>query len=400
MKTKLLALSLFAFTAAAVAFYPVQKSIGTIEPTTIIKPPPVITNERPKVEVVFVLDTTGSMSGLIKAAKEKIWSIANTMANSPQAPEIKIGLIAYRDRGDAYITQITDLSSDLDSMYATLLDFQAGGGGDGPESVNQALYEAVHNISWSQDNSAYKAIFLIGDAPPHMDYQDEMQYPESIKVAQQRGIIVNTIQCGQNQGTIRPWQQIAQLGVGEYFQIEQGGNAVAIDTPFDRSIAELSVKLDDTRLYYGDEALKAAKKRKTVATQKLHREASVASRARRAAFNVSKSGESNLLGENELVEEVMSGRIELDDIDSEQLPASIQAMEPEEQRAVIAEKAEQRQELKQQIATLTKKRNVYLKEKVDKMGGAKASLDHKIYSAVRKQAKNKGLDYMREDAVY
>ena len=93
---------------------------------------------QPKIEVVFVLDTTGSMSGLINAAKEKIWSIAGTMAQASTAPQIKMGLVAYRDRGDAYITKSIDLSDDLDSMYSKLMDFRANGGGDGPET-NEAV---------------------------------------------------------------------------------------------------------------------------------------------------------------------------------------------------------------------------------------------------------------------
>ena len=134
MKTKLIALSLFVTTAATVALFPTLKE-AFAKPQVDVVPvvvPPVsqITNEKPKVEAVFVLDTTGSMSGLIQAAKEKIWSIANTMAQAEQAPEIRIGLVAYRDRGDDYVTKVVDLSTDLDSVYATLMDFRAAGGGD------------------------------------------------------------------------------------------------------------------------------------------------------------------------------------------------------------------------------------------------------------------------------
>ena len=90
-----------------------------------------------------MLDTTGSMSGLIHAAQEKIWSIASTLAQAQQAPEISMGLVAYRDRGDAYVTQVVDLDRDLDSMYSKLMDFRAAGGGDGPEAVNEALEAAI-----------------------------------------------------------------------------------------------------------------------------------------------------------------------------------------------------------------------------------------------------------------
>ena len=213
MKAKLSGLALFVITLGAIAYYP-QLMARTVPVTTPIDQPLEV-RQHPIIDVVFVLDTTGSMGGLIETAKEKIWSIATTMASAQQAPEIRIGLVAYRDRGDAYVTKVVDLSSDLDSVYATLMDFQAQGGGDTPESVNQALYDAVHNISWSRQEQAYQAIFLVGDAPPHMDY-NEMQYPEIVAAANEKGIVVNTIQCGEIASAIRPWTQIAKLGNGAF----------------------------------------------------------------------------------------------------------------------------------------------------------------------------------------
>src|SRR5262247_3068736 len=121
-KAKLVALALFLATAATVALVPERQ--GTPIPVHTATPAE-LTNGHSKIEVVFVLDTTGSMGGLIQAAKEKIWSIATTLAQAQQAPEISMGLVAYRDRGDAYVTQVVDLSKDLDTMYSTLLRFAA-----------------------------------------------------------------------------------------------------------------------------------------------------------------------------------------------------------------------------------------------------------------------------------
>ena len=73
---------------------------------------------RPEVEVVFCLDTTGSMGGLINAAKQKIWAISNQIASGKPTPRVKIGLVAYRDRGDAYVTKVIDLTEDLDAYLA------------------------------------------------------------------------------------------------------------------------------------------------------------------------------------------------------------------------------------------------------------------------------------------
>src|SRR5690606_9010691 len=163
MNAKILAAGLLCATIGTVVLYPTLRSFAA--PTTPQRLPSQPAGHA-QVEAVFVLDTTGSMSGLIEAAKEKIWSIATTMAQTDPAPEIRIGLVGYRDRGDAYVTKVVDLSTDLDSMYAALMDFAAGGGGDTPESVNRALYEAVHDLSWSQNPDSYKVVFLVGDAPP------------------------------------------------------------------------------------------------------------------------------------------------------------------------------------------------------------------------------------------
>src|SRR4051794_23493131 len=149
---------------------------------------------RPNVEVVFCLDTTGSMGGLIEAAKQKIWSISNQIAGGKPTPLLKVGLVAYRDKGDAYVTKVFDLSDDLDAVYATLKGFRAEGGGDAPESVNQALADAVDKIKWGTDKSTLRIIFLVGDAPPHMDYADDVKYPETCKKAVAKGLIINTVQ--------------------------------------------------------------------------------------------------------------------------------------------------------------------------------------------------------------
>jgi hypothetical protein len=391
VKTRLFGITLFALTAAAVVLLPLRQSTGAIQQPVIEHP--ISPAGATKVEVVFVLDTTASMSGLIAAAKEKIWSIASSLAQADPAPEIRMGLVAFRDRGDAYVTRVTDLSSDLDSVYATLMDLRAVGGGDTPESVNAALHDAVHKIAWSRDQATYQAVFLVGDAPPHMDYQGEPQYPRIIAEAKARGIVVNTIQAGAAKDTRQAWQKIATLSAGQYFQVDPSGSAVAIATPYDKKLARLSEALDATRLYYGDSETRAAKEGKLAATRKLHASASVSSRARRATFNTSGSGVANLLGDNELVDDVSSGRVDLDEIKREDLPEPMQALAPAAAEALIQERAEQRQQLRAEIRSLSQQRSDFLKDKVEERGGAEASLDNRIYRAVRDQAAAKGLTY-------
>jgi Mg-chelatase subunit ChlD len=388
MKTNILVTGLVLATVGTVLVYPTVRGHATAS-TEIVVPPP---RAAKRVEVVFVLDTTGSMGGLIETAKEKIWSIASTLAQSHQTPEISMGLVAYRDRGDAYVTRVIDLDRDLDSMYAKLMDFQADGGGDGPEAVNEALEAAVERVSWSQDPGTYKVVFLVGDAPPHMDY-NAAKYPEVVAAAAARGIVVNTIQCGSMSETVAPWQQIAALGRGHYFTVEQAGGAVAVATPFDAEIATLAAELDGTRLYYGSSDEVAQMANKIAATTRLNEEASVGARARRGVFNASEAGLGNFIGGRELVDDVASGRVDLAAVPAAELPPSVAAAPPAERQATIQALAQKREELQQQIAKLGAERDAFIEAEVEKTGGAAATLDQQIYEAVREQAADVGIVY-------
>ncbi len=408
MKTKLTALIILTITAVSVMAYPhFESAMATAYTGNQLSDPladplaaDLVMHQQSKIEVVFVLDTTSSMSGMIEAAKEKIWSIASTMASAQNAPEIKMGMVAFRDRGDSYVTKVLDLSSDLDSMYASLMDYRAEGGGDGPESVNQAIYDAVHKISWSQDKQTYRVVFLLGDAPPHMDYPDDVPYTQSLKIAQQKGIKFNAIQAGQSTNTTHQWKQIASLGGGLYFQVEQGGSAIAISTPYDQQMAELSSKLDETKLYFGNPEEQKRQQSKLAASSKLRENSSPQAQARRVTFNTSASGEKNFLGEGELVAAVVRGDVSLESIAIDKLPESLKLLKPAAQMAVIEEYDERRKKLKQDILELSEKRADYLKKEVAKLGGSKGSLDDNIYQAVRSQAAEKGLVYKDKSASY
>jgi len=393
MRVPLFGTVLFIVTAAAVAFYPALDSGGSIAPSTRPAVEHPLADQRPVIDVVFVLDTTGSMTGLIDAAKEKIWSIASSMASAQPTPLIRIGLVGYRDRGDAYVTRMVDLSSDIDSTYATLMQFTAAGGGDTPESVNQALYDAVHRMAWSNEPNAYKVIFLVGDAPPHMDYPDDVKYPQTLAAAADKGIVVNTIQCGNDPQTRQQWQQIASRGRGAYFDVDQAGSAVALATPYDADLAKLSAQLDATRMYYGTPEAKAKLHAKVEATDALHALASAASQARRAAFNATAAGEANAIGEGDLVTDIAAGKVDLANVAPAALPAPMQGMSADERKALVDQNATVRADLEERIKTLAKQRDEYAANRIAAQGGAKDSLDDQIYGAVREQAAKKGLVY-------
>ena len=390
-KNTILGAALFALTLGIIAFYPQTNATNVVIDDPIDGP--INANGQPVVDVVFVLDTTGSMSGLIDTAKEKIWSIATTMASAQPTPEIRIGLVGYRDRGDDYVTKTIDLSADLDSVYASLMDFQAGGGGDMPESVNAGLSAALNDMSWSERDQAYQVIFLVGDAPPHTDYHDEAQYPQILAEARQRGIVVNAIQCGGVPATLTAWSDIAERGNGSFFQVEQSGGAVAYSTPYDAELASLSARLDETRIYYGSEEERDEMAAKQSATEKLSALASDEAKARRAVFNASEAGRYNRLGKKELVASVAAGDVTLSEIPEAELPAAVQAVKPAARAAYLKDIAEEREQVQERLRELAASRDDFIKQKIDEDGGADDSLDKKLYETIARQAAAEGLEY-------
>ena len=367
--------------------------IENIEPALTLAAAP-ISAEKPVIEVVFVLDTTGSMSGLLQGAKEKIWSIANAISTAQPTPDIKIGLVGYRDRGDAYITVRTAMTSDLDAIYSDLMKYEAGGGGDGPESVNQALNEAVTLFEWSSDANALKLIYLVGDAPPHMDYQDDVRYHDSCAIAAEAGIIINTIQCGNMSGTDVIWQEIARLSEGEYFAIDRTGGMLAVATPYDEELARLGADLDGTLLAYGDKEEREVLYSKLAASEEIDASAPAGALADRARYKAGEAGADSLTGRQELVRDIAEGRTNLDDIKENELPEIMQTMTPEERVAYVQEQQSRRDELRRQITEIDGRRQAFLK---DALAEHSDGFDQKVMVALRLQAAKKGIVYEAPD---
>jgi hypothetical protein len=142
------------------------------------------------VDLVFLLDATGSMADEIDHIKQTVGSIAERIEQMPGSSAPRFALVAYRDRGDDYVTKQWDFTSDVGQFSANLANVQAGGGGDIPESVNAGLHDAIHLQGWA-DNSVgrhLRMIVLVGDAPPHLDYANDYSYPQLLSEAAASGI--------------------------------------------------------------------------------------------------------------------------------------------------------------------------------------------------------------------
>ncbi len=352
---------------------------------------PLQVQQQASIDVVFVLDTTGSMGGLIEGAKQKIWSIANAISQAQQTPVIRFGLVGYRDRGDDYVTTITPLTEDLDTVYVDLMNYKAQGGGDTPESVNEALFTAVERFEWTKQEDALKLIYLVGDAPPKMEYQDDVKYQASCKLAKEQGIIINTIQCGNLADTQWFWQEISQLANGAYARIEQSGGVVAITTPYDEQLARLDMEIQRTMIDYGDADTYAYQIAKRARSSGIESKASPEAAADRAVYNISGSGRRNMLGRQELVDDVFNNDFDLDEIEKSELPEELQSLTIEELKAEVAQQKDKRDELSKSIKDLAAKRAAYLREHLPKAG--RDGFSQKVLEALIEQGARVGIKF-------
>ena len=143
------------------------------------------TAQRPRLDLVFMVDATGSMGDEINKLKASMRAMSEQIAQLPGQPDICYGLVAYRDRGDVFITRTHDLTDDLGAFQNLLSRVQAQGGGDTPEALNEALHEVVHGLSWRVN--AARLVVLVADAPPHLDY-GAPQYDTDMQAALAKGI--------------------------------------------------------------------------------------------------------------------------------------------------------------------------------------------------------------------
>jgi Mg-chelatase subunit ChlD len=367
-------------------------ALFTLVRPTSARPRSTAKKAKPRVEVVFCLDTTGSMSGLIDGAKQKIWSLCNQIAGGKPTPEVKVGLVAYRDRGDEYVTKVVDLTDDLDAVHAKLMGFMAAGGGDEPESVNEALHDALHKIHWSEGSGVLRIIYLVGDAPPHMDYPQDIPYSTSCRQACEKGIIINTIQCGAIQGTTPIWQEIARKAEGRFVQIAQDGGVQTVATPFDGRLAEATyrnlkfgVGLSFSGSYpsYAPAGAGGAVSAPTACTAA----PCVAAAADRAGY-CAKTGKVAAL---DLVDSIKEGKVRLEDVKTTDLPEEMQKLNLAERKAYLAKVEADRAKLQAEALELDRKRTDFISQELRRRGGN--GFDDQVMDMLREQAKKVNLVY-------
>jgi Mg-chelatase subunit ChlD len=242
--------SLFALASLALAQAPIASVPIRVKPIDSDKPVVTAMKSSRAIDLVICLDISGSMSGLINAARQNLWSIVNDMATLKPQPELRVALLTYGSPAygeeNGFVSIQSELTTDLDLVSQKLFALSTNGGS---EYVARAVKRSVDDLKWSSDPRALKLIFVAGNEAATQDPEFDAMQMASMAIG--KGILVNTIYCGSPQkAEAEGWRQVARMADGKFVAIEQNQIAV-IETPFDKELMALSSQVNTTYLTFG-----------------------------------------------------------------------------------------------------------------------------------------------------
>jgi len=338
--------------------------------------------------LALLLDTSNSMDGLIEQAKSQLWKIVNELSaakcDDGARPKIKIALYEYGNDGlpasEGYIRMVSGLTDDLDLISEKLFALRTNGGN---EYCGQVIKTSLQQLNWSTSPTDLKMIFIAGNEP---FTQGEIPYRAACSLAKEKGVVVNTIFCGDfNEGMQTQWKDGADITGGSYMSIAQNSRTVYIPTPYDDRIEECNERLNKTYLYYGRTG---ASKKEAQAVQ--DQNAASYGQENKVERAVSKSSHAYNNSSWDLVDAAKDDAKIIVQAKEEELPAEMKGMSAEQRKAYVNQKAEERRKIQAEIQELNKKRQVYLAEHTPKEAQDKM-LDAAMIKAIKEQAKTKNL---------
>lgn len=342
----------------------------------------------PTIQIGILLDTSGSMNGLIDQARDQIWKIVNEVSKANknnQDVTIQVGLFEYgKDdipQYEGYVRMLSPLTSNLDKVSEQLFKLYTNGG---EEYAGKVILESVNRFAWSDNKDDLKILIIAGNEP---FTQGNVPYQEAIKKAKDNNIVVNTIFCGNRQDGINTkWAEGAYLGNGKYFNINHNDKRQYIQTPYDDRIIILGNKLNVTYVQYGNSSVRKELKENTAKQDKNSLGFSKSSYIER---NLMKSKKQFAPAASDMVSSFIADEKSIDKIQEQELPSELQGKNKKEIKQYIKLKKEEREKIQKEINDLEKKREKFLSSQKTN----KNDLGTAIIKTIRTQAENNGFKF-------
>lgn len=356
----------------------------------VLETAPVAPVKPATIQIALLLDTSGSMNGLIDQAKTQLWNLVNQMTyahcEEVQA-NIEISLYEYGKSSipqqEDYLRQVVPFSTDLDQISKELFALRTNGG---DEYCGAVIKHATNNLEWRNGNKDLKMIFIAGN---ESFIQGNTSIDEAMGAAAQNDITVNTIFCGDAQtGISLKWKDGALSGNGEYTVINHNKQTHYVTTPYDQRILDLNNQLNGTYISYGTQGREKSMQQKSNDTEL--ESVSVAANVTRSVVkskSIYYNGAWDLIDaaqDDEMLETLIVAN-------KKTLAPELKDKSVEEIKEITLAKKKQRALIQKSILELNEKREVYMKTK----GGAQNDLENAMVNAVKKKAASKNYTWKK-----
>ena len=348
------------------------------------------------IDIVICLDSSGSMQDLIDSARGRIWDVVNKLATAKPTPRLRVGFLSYGTPGTSTVEQgwvvlQTDLTEDLDALYAKMMALTTNGG---DEFVGWVLEDAVNKMSWSTDTNALRLIYVAGNETADLAVEQH-NFRYVAEQAGKQGIIINAIYGGnREQGITELWDQVAKHGGGSYSAIDMKFGTAQIATPFDSTLQLLNDELNGTYIPYGEKGPEALANllAQDVNARRLGAQ-SCGSRIAAKACAIYKTASWDL------VDAVSEEGFVLADVKQEDLPVQMRSITPEERKKYVAGMTAVRDAVRSKLTEVNAKREAFLATERMKLSTGKLGLGDAMLKSLHVQAEAKGFSFPEERAV-
>jgi hypothetical protein len=344
-------------------------------------------NLHPKIQAAILLDVSNSMDGLIEQAKAQLWNMVSVMGKAKcdgVSPQIEIALYEYgrstNNVADGYVKQISSFTSDLDKLSQDLFKLNTNGG---DEYCGHVIHTSLNELAWDTSSQNYKVIFIAGNE----DFlQGDVLYTTSCAEAKKKGVIVNTIYCGDRmQGIKEHWNLAGECGNGSFTNINQDAKVPDIPTPYDTTLIVLNSKLNGTYLFYGEEGRSNYERQGALDFSNASMGQGVA--AKRAA--VKASGGLYYNGTWDLVDAARTDSSIITKVDLKTLPDSLKNKSRAELKKIVDKKNTERGAVQKEILQVNTQRENYIAAERAKAANNNnaQTLESEVEKVIRQQAK-------------
>ncbi len=343
------------------------------------------------VDLAICLDTSGSMRKLLQSARQKLWAVVNELTAARPRPKLRVALYQYGGGSlspeNGWVKQLCPLTDDLDMVYEKLFDLRSDGS---TEYVARVMHAATTELKWSRSRDALRIVFIAGNEPATQDSAFKLR--DTCKAAATKGILVNTIYCGaETEGRGSGWSDAAAWADGRYAAIDQHSGTIAVQSVYDKKLAELSRELNKTYVSYGADGKKRADRQK--------KQDDNASSLNTAAAAQRATAKASFLYDNagwDLIDASKKKDFDISKVENKHLPVVMQEMRDGEKLKYIATQAQSRANIQMQIQDLSAKRRLDVRAAAGAPAadtGAGASLDEALKDMIRTQAKEQDFKF-------